>query len=164
MKHIYLLILTLSTLLLYNCNKDDDELDVRFTIYDLQKIDNNSSKTWQVDSFYSNYNSNILSEFNDCYTDDSFTFYKDNNEAEADLGAISCFFNNPTEQAATLTYSFNELEGRIFINISRGESLNDDFKTRLTILELEELTENKMVFAAGDKGNYSQTLILTATN
>lgn len=163
MKISNIFVLSILSILLFNCSKDD-EIETGFTTIDLQKIDGNSSKTWQVDSFYSNYNSNILSEYNDCYTDDTFTFYKDKNEAEANLGTVSCFFDNPTEQAATLTYSINELNGRVFLNISRGESFNNDFQTRLTILELEELTENRMLFASGDKGNYLQALILTAIN
>ncbi|MBU3012053.1 hypothetical protein KO506_11615 [Polaribacter vadi] len=163
MKTYKVFVLSILSILLFSCSKDD-EIETGFTSIDLQKIDGNSSKTWQVDSFYSNYNSNILSEYNDCYTDDTFTFYKDKNEAEANLGTVSCFFDNPTEQAATLTYSINELNGRVFLNVSRGESFNNDFRSRLTILELEELTENRMLFAAGDKGNYMQTLILTAIN
>ncbi|WP_405566260.1 hypothetical protein [Polaribacter sp. Asnod6-C07] len=163
MKISKIFVLSILSILLFSCSKDD-EIEAGFTSIDLQKIDGNSTKTWQVERFYSNYDSNILSEYNDCYTDDTFTFYKDNNEAEANLGAVSCFFDNPTEQAATLTYSINESEGRVFLNVSRGESFNNSFQSRLTILELQELTENRMLFASGDKGNYMQTLILTAIN
>ena len=151
------------SILLFNCNSESD-LDVLFTNADIVKIDGNSSKTWKVEYYYNNYNSKILNELNDCFVDDTFTFYKDNNIAEAKLDNISCFFNNPTEEAASLKYTLDNSRGRIFINISRGESFNGKFQSRLTILELQELSDNRMLFASGEKGNYMQTLILTAVN
>ena len=162
MKHIYFSILLLSTLFLYNCSKDDNELDVRYNTNDLQKLHANSSKTWVVESFFETYETNVLSEFNDCYTDDEFTFFENKNEAEASLGTVSCFYDNPTDQQATFTYKFYDDIGKVYLNVSRGESLDEKFTSRLFILELEEITETRMVFASGEYPNYGKTIVFTA--
>ncbi len=162
MKRIYSLVLIISTLFLYNCSKDDNELDVRYNINDLQKIHANSSKKWVVESFFLNYESNVLSEFNDCYTDDEFTFFDDTNEVQTILGNNSCFYDNPTDQQATFTYKFYDDIGKVYLNVSRGESSDEKFTSRLFILELEELTETRMVFASGEYPNYGKTIVFTA--
>ena len=161
MKQYYALLLIFSTLFFYNCSKDDIFNEVKYTADDLQKIHGNSSKTWKVEAFYQNYETGLLSEFNDCYIDDAYTFFYDKNEAQVTLGSTSCFYNNPTEQGGSLTYSFYEDSGKIFINVSKGESLNENFRTELFILGLEELNETKMVFTAGESPYYGKTLIFT---
>ena len=162
MKHIYFSILLLSTLFLYNCSKDDNELDVRYNTNDLQKLHANSSKTWVVESFFETYETNVLSEFNDCYKDDEFTFFENKNEAEASLGTVSCFYDNPTDQQATFTYKFYDDIGKVYLNVSRGESFNEKFTTRIFTLELEEISETRMVFASGEYPNYGKTIVFTA--
>ncbi|AUC23073.1 MULTISPECIES: hypothetical protein [Polaribacter] len=162
MKHVYIFLLIISSLFLYNCSKDDKDIDVRYTIDDLQKIHGNSSKTWKVEAFYKTYENDVLSELNECYTDDEYTFFYDKNEAQVTLGNISCYYDNPTEQEGRLTYSFYEDSGKIFINISKGESLNENFRTELTILGLEELSETRMVFTAGDYPYYGKALVFTS--
>lgn len=162
MKHVYISLLILSTLFLYNCSNDDKYKDAKYTIDDLQKIHGNSSKTWKVEEFYQNYETGLLSEFNDCYIDDTYTFFYDKNEAQVTLGKATCFYNNPNEQDGRLTYSFYEDSGKIFFNISKGESLNKNFSTELFILGLEELSEKRMVFTAGESPYYGKTLIFTA--
>ena len=162
MKQFYISLLILSTLFLYNCSKDDKGMNVRYTINDLQKIHGNSSKLWKVEAFYKTYENDLLSELNECYTDDTYTFFYDKNEAEVTLGNISCYYDNPTEQDGRLTYSFYEDSGKIFINISKGESLNENFRTEFTILGLEELSETKMVFTAGEYPYYGKTLVFTS--
>ena len=91
-----------------------------------------------------------------------YTFFYDTNEAQVTLGNTSCFYNDPTEQVGRLTYSFYEDSGKIFINSSRGESLDKNFRTELFILGLEELSETKMVFTAGESPNYGKTLVFKA--
>ncbi|QVY66538.1 hypothetical protein [Polaribacter sp. Q13] len=162
MKHIYLLLLILTSLLLYNCSKDDKEIDVRYNVDDLQKIHGNGSKTWKVEGFYKTYENDLLSEFNDCYTDDTYTFFYDKNEAQVTLGNNSCYYDNPTEQDGRLTYNFYEDIGEIFINISKGESLDENFRTELTILGLTELSETRMVFTAGENPYYGKTIVFTS--
>ncbi|WP_282073773.1 hypothetical protein [Polaribacter atrinae] len=162
MKNIYIPLLILSTLFLYNCSKDDDGINEKYTLDDLQKIHGNSSKTWKVEAFYKTYENDLLSEFNDCYTDDAYTFFYDTNEAEVILGNASCYYDTPTEQDGRLTYSFNESTGKIFINISKGESLDENFKNTLTILGLEKLSETRMLFTGGDYPYYGKSLVFTA--
>ncbi|MDX6745881.1 hypothetical protein SHK09_03675 [Polaribacter sp. PL03] len=163
MKHITLITLLILTSFLYNCSKDNDEIDVRYTLKDLQKLHANSSKKWVIESFFQNYETNSLSEFNDCYTDDEFTFFYNKDEAKASLGNISCFYNTPTDQQATLTYQFYEDIGKVYLNVSRGENFNDKFRTRFFILELEELSEDRMVFTSGEAPNYGKTIIFKSS-
>lgn len=163
MKNIYVFLSIFTSLLLFNCSKENEEIDFKYTTSDLKKINNDDSKTWIVDKFYLNFENEILSEFNDCYLDDSFTFYHNKEQAETNLGSKSCFYKNPTEQYATLSLKFYEETGKIFLNVSRGESLDNNFKTRLFILELKELSETRMLFASGDDpSNYGKTIIFTA--
>ncbi|AOW16133.1 hypothetical protein LPB03_01060 [Polaribacter vadi] len=162
MKRIYSLVLIISTLFFSNCSKDDNELDVRYNTNDLQKLHANSSKKWLVESFFINYESNILSEYNDCYTDDEFTFFDDKKEVQTTLGNSSCFYDNPTDQQATLSYQFYDDIGKIYLNVSRGESFNEKFTTRIFTLELEEISETRMVFASGEYPNYGKTIVFTA--
>ncbi|WP_158837744.1 hypothetical protein [Polaribacter sp. L3A8] len=161
MKKLYVFLLIVTTLSLSNCSKED--IDARYTIDDLQKIHGNSSKKWKVEAFYKTYENDVLSEFNECYTDDAYTFFYDTNEAQVTLGNISCYYDNPTEQDGRLTYNFYEDTGKIFINISKGESLDENFRNMLTILSLEELSENRMVFTGGESPYYGKTLVFTAT-
>ncbi|QXP67998.1 hypothetical protein [Polaribacter sp. AHE13PA] len=162
MKNIYIFLLILTTLFLYNCSKDEKAIDVRYTINDLQKIHGNGSKTWKIEGFYKTYENDLLSEFNDCYTDDEYTFFYDTNEAQVTLGNTYCYYDNPTEQDGRLTYSFHESTGKIFINISKGESLDENFRNMLTILSLEELSETRMVFTGGEYPYYGKTLVFTS--
>ncbi|WP_149025852.1 hypothetical protein [Polaribacter sp. BM10] len=163
MKKIYVLLSIFTTLLLFNCSKENNEIDFKYTAADLKKINDDSSKTWTVNQFYLNFANDILSEFNDCYVDDTFTFYHNKEQVEATLGNTSCFYPNPTEQYATFTLNFYEKTGKIFLNVSRGESLENNFKTRLFILELKEFSETKMIFASGDApNNYGKTIVFTA--
>ncbi len=160
-KHAFITLLILATL--FSCSSKNEEIDFKYTTSDLKKINNDDSKTWIVDKFYLNFENEILSEFNDCYLDDSFTFYHNKEQAETNLGSKSCFYKNPTEQYATLSLKFYEETGKIFLNVSRGESLDNNFKTRLFILELKELSETRMLFASGDDpSNYGKTIIFTA--
>ncbi|WP_299670175.1 hypothetical protein [uncultured Polaribacter sp.] len=160
MKKITLFLITITALLLYNCsNSDDNIIDVRYSVEDLEKIHGNSSKTWKVENFYQDYEANILSDLNDCYKDDVFTFFKNTGEVKAELGTIACFGNNPTEQYATFEYTFYAEEGRFFLNVSRGESFNGNFKVKFFILELEELEEDKMIFTSGEAPNYGKTIV-----
>lgn len=160
MKNIYLFALLFMFIFSSSCNTSDDgPLDIRYTIEDLEKIHGNASKTWKVENFYQNFETKELSEYNDCYKDDVFVFFKDNNDVEVQLGETRCVSNSANEEFATLTYNFYEIDGKFFLNVSRAEANGNDFRNRFFLLGLEELSENRMLFAAGERGSYGKTLI-----
>lgn len=149
---LFILIITVS------CSSDDDD-DASQELYsseDLTILHNNSSKTWKLDAYYLDYNSKQKSEQNDCLVDDIYTF-KPDGIIEVVAGLENCYYRD--NEIAEAEYSFYEDEGRLYITIIRGEITNNLVKSTSFTLQLIELTENRMVFASGDKNNYKISLI-----
>ncbi|SFZ91657.1 hypothetical protein SAMN05428642_102195 [Flaviramulus basaltis] len=159
----FLLLLTTILLIAISCsNSDDTVVEISYSAEDLQKMHSNSSKSWRIDNFYDDYEQNILSDFNDCYKDDTFNFFKDTNIIETQLGDMPCVSIIGNQEIATITYNFYENTGEVFINVTRSETNGTNFKTLFFLLELEELSDTKMVFSSGEKGNYGKTLVFVS--
>lgn len=163
MKNTNFFLLSILAILFFSCS-EDQILEESYTEKDLEKIHGGDFKTWKIEGLYVNYESNWLSEYNDCYTDDLFTFTKDSNEAIGDLGSEHCFVNNPEQAITTLTYTLYEEDGTIMLNVSKTEFHEDVYQSRFFNLALKELTERKMFFAVSESGVYKKTLILTAVD
>lgn len=148
---LFILIITVS------CSSDDDDASQElYSSEDLTILHNNSSKTWKLDAYYLDYNSKQKSEQNDCLVDDIYTF-KPDGIIEVVAGLENCYYRD--NEIAEAEYSFYEDEGRLYITIIRGEITNNLVKSTSFTLQLIELTENRMVFASGDKNNYKISLI-----
>ncbi|MDO6490180.1 MULTISPECIES: hypothetical protein [unclassified Cellulophaga] len=143
-----------------SCSSDDDDASQElYTQEDLSIMHNNSSKTWQLEAYYSDYNYKQKSKQNDCLVDDIYTF-KPDGIIEVVAGLENCYYGD--NEIAEAEYRFYEDEGLLYITIIRGEVTEDLVKTTSFSLHLIELTENRMVFASGDKDNYKISLIFIA--
>ncbi|MCL5246643.1 lipocalin family protein [Cellulophaga sp. 20_2_10] len=157
MKNLKLPILLLFLLILTTaCTSDDDAAMESYTIEDLSKMHNNSSKTWKLEAYYSDHNSKQKSKQNDCFIDDTYIF-KPDGIVEIISGTENCYYG--ANELAEAEYTFYEDKGLLFLTIIRGEVTDDLVKTTSFSLQLLELTENRMVFSSGDKNNYKKSLI-----
>lgn len=148
-----LLILIITT----SCSSDDDNASQElYSTEDLSIMHNNSSKTWKLEAYFIDYNSKQKSEQNDCLVDDIYTF-KPNGIIEIVAGLENCYYGD--NEIAEAEYRFYEDEGHLFATMIRGEITNNLVKSTSFSLQLIELTENRMVFASGDKDNYKKSLI-----
>ncbi|WP_077401576.1 hypothetical protein [Cellulophaga omnivescoria] len=148
-----LLILIITT----SCSSDDDNASQElYSTEDLSIMHNNSSKTWKLEAYFIDYNSKQKSEQNDCLVDDIYTF-KPNGIIEIVAGLENCNYGD--NEIAEAEYRFYEDEGHLFATMLRGEITNNLVKSTSFSLQLIELTENRMVFASGDKDNYKKSLI-----
>lgn len=143
---------------LVGCKSDDDPPKIKFTTEQLKMVFGSSQKKWRIIAHYDDYSYNRLNNFNDCYKDDLYIFKADTEEVEVTLGELGCYWLEPEEQVANVSYFYYEEEGRFYIEHSRGESNGNHFASIFFMLELEEISETRLLFAAGDKGEYSKAL------
>ncbi|MCE7994972.1 MAG: hypothetical protein HEP71_23545 [Roseivirga sp.] len=143
---ILCLSLVLVSCFLASCSSDDTPVD-QFTAQDLSLMHSDSEKTWRITAFYTHYDQRTLHPFNDCYVDDQYTFKADTEDVEAMLGQQGCYWDAPEQAVATVSYSFNPDNGRITLNHGRGEGQGDDFASNFFFIQLQELSDTRMLFA-----------------
>ncbi|KOF02516.1 hypothetical protein OB69_12150 [Roseivirga seohaensis subsp. aquiponti] len=160
----YFLAILLSFTFLMGCKNDDDSPKIKFSAEQLKMVYGDSQKSWRVTAHYDNYAYTQFSAFNDCYKDDIYTFKAETEEVEVTLGSLGCYWASPDEQVATVSYFYVEDEGRFYLEHGRGEGSGVHFASKFFILELEEISETRLLFAAGEKGRYSKALILETVN
>jgi hypothetical protein len=138
------------------CSADDDDnsYDI-YTIEDLNLLHNNSSKTWELEAYYQNYD-NRISDQNDCLVDDNYIFKVDT-EVVVIPGNQNCYYG--ASEIAEANYTFYEEQGTVWLTMSQGEITENIFRSTSFSLKLIELTEDRMVFSSGDKGAYKRALI-----
>ncbi|KYG76184.1 hypothetical protein EV198_3310 [Roseivirga ehrenbergii] len=158
----YFLVILLSFTFLMGCKNDDDSPKIKFSAEQLKAVYGNSQKSWRVTAYYTNYSNNELSDFNDCYKDDVYIFKADNQEVEVVLGELGCYWPEPDEQVATVKYFYDEPTGKFIIEHSRGETSGDLFASQYYLLELEEMSETRLLFGSGENGKYSRAIVLEA--
>lgn len=162
MKLFKLLLSLITILFIVSACGDDDTAPEgpKFSEQDLLLLHNGSSKTWTVKALYLDYSDNIKSEDEACHLDDVYTFKADMREADVALGNISCYWQEPDDQAAIATYTYYPESGQLFLDHGRSESKGSEFGAILYIMELEEISETRAVFASGTEGNWGRALIL----
>jgi hypothetical protein len=143
------------------CSADDDDnsYDI-FTIEDLNLLHNNSSKTWELEAYYQNYD-NWISDQNDCLVDDSYIFKVDT-EVVVIPGNQNCYYG--ASEIAEANYIFYEEIGQIWLTMSRGEITENIFRSTSFSLKLIELTEDRMVFSSGEKGANKRRALIFVKN
>jgi len=151
-------------LTIFACQKEDETPSVKFTQAEIELIHNGSEKTWRVVEVYENYGANRLDEMSACIIDDTYTFYADSADVQMSLGEVSCYWDSPDEQASVLAFNYYPEEGTAYLNHGRSESKGSEFAAIITILELEELSASRMMFASGTAGNWARVLILEAVD
>ncbi|KYG82548.1 hypothetical protein [Roseivirga echinicomitans] len=156
----YFLAIILSIIVLTGCKNNDDSPKIKFTSEQLKMVYGDVEKSWQVTAYYADYSNNELSDFNDCYKDDVYTFKADTQEVEVTLGDLGCYWPEPDEQVATVKYFYDEATGKFIIEHSRGETSGDHFASQYYLLELEEMSETRLLFGTGDNGKYSRVILL----
>lgn len=146
---------------MFCCNSNrDDSPSLKFTSEQLVTLHGGAEKSWRIVAVYENYSANSLSNFNECFIDDIYTFKSDTDQVEVALGSSYCYWSSPDEAVANVEYSYDEVEGRIFLTQHRGEGLGDAFTSQFFFLELEEMTANRLVFTDKRDGKYLKTTIL----
>lgn len=145
---------------LFACSSDEEPLfKDKYTAEDLAKLDGGDFKQWELIAFYDNHNQKILSAKNACFIDDIFVFQKGLNEIQVIPGEVGCNNVNPEDETTTASYEFYEQEGIVFISISKASTVNGVIKNNFFSLQLVELSDNQMIFASGEKGNYGMALV-----
>ncbi|WP_179353791.1 hypothetical protein [Winogradskyella vidalii] len=152
------IILTFLLIVFTACSKDDDTSNEIYTIEDLDLLHNNSSKIWELEAYYQNYN-NWLSDQNDCLIDDIYIF-KTDNEVEVISGNENCYYGD--SEIAEASYTFYEEEGSVWLTMTRGEITDEIFSSTFFTLKLIELEEDRMVFSSGNKKDYKTALIFVS--
>jgi hypothetical protein len=145
----------------FSCNSNqDDSPSLKFTPEHLATFHGGAEKSWRIVGLYENYSANSFSDFNECFTDDIYTFKSDTDQVAVALGSSYCYWSSPDEAVANVEYSYDEAEGRIFLNQQRGEGFGDAFASQFFFLELEEMTANRLVFTDKRDEKYLKTTIL----
>ncbi|MFB9053954.1 hypothetical protein ACFFVB_12780 [Formosa undariae] len=138
------------------CSTDDDSTTGSYyTLDDLEILHNNSSKTWRLEAYYRNYDTN-LSEQNDCLVDDTYTF-KTAGEIEVVSGTESCYYGG--EEIAEAQYTFYEEEGSVYVTMIRGKITEDIASSTSFSLQLTDLRTNRMVFSVSNSIDNSKALV-----
>ncbi|WP_425636290.1 hypothetical protein ACPUEN_12715 [Algoriphagus yeomjeoni] len=150
-------------LILFACSPDEEPLfQEKYTTEDLYKLHGTDLKDWRIEAFYDNYKQKVLSAKNACFIDDIFVFQKGTNEIQVVPGEISCSDVDPEDEITTASYEFYEQEGLIFISISKASVVNGVIKNNFFSLQLVELSNSKMIFASGEKGDYGMSLVFVS--
>lgn len=160
---IFYFLLALVSSCLVSCSADDTPAN-RFTAKDLSIIHNDSESTWRIVAFYSNYDQRILHDFNDCYMDDQYTFKADTEDVEATLGQFGCYWEEPEEAEANVSYFFNADNGHITLHHGRGEARGNDFASNFFFIQLQELSNTRMLFADDINGRLVRAIELEKVN
>ncbi|MGW8122650.1 hypothetical protein ACV07N_08305 [Roseivirga echinicomitans] len=151
----FLILLVLATA----CKSDDDLPSIKFTKEQLIMVYGDSEKSWRVKGHYENFSYNRLSDFNDCYKDDVYTFKAESKEVAVILGDLGCYWSQPDQQLATVSYFYDEDSGRFFMEHSRGEAKGEHFASQFFMLELSEIAENRLLFSARENGRYTKAIL-----
>jgi len=142
------------------CSTDDNNTNykVSYTLQDLEVIHNGDSKSWNLEAHYNNYNSKSLNSDNACFIDEKYIFLEDG-AVDVLSGDINCFADETQTENTIVTYIFNEDNGSVYIRYAKNAELNEVTKSIFFSLQLVELEENLMIFAAGDRDNYGKALV-----
>ncbi|CDF79532.1 conserved hypothetical protein [Formosa agariphila KMM 3901] len=146
------------SLIITACSTDDDTSLQSYTLEDLEVMHNNSSKTWRLQAYYRNYDTN-LSEQNDCLVDDIYTF-KPAGEVDVISGTESCYYGG--SEIAEAQYTFYEESGSVFFTMIRGKITEDITSSTSFSLKLTDLSANRMVFSASDSLDNASALVFVA--
>ena len=147
--------------IMFGCNgNQDDSPSLKFTPEQLLTLHGGAEKSWRIVGLYENYSANSFSDFNECFTDDTYTFKSDTDQVEVVLGGSYCYWSSPDEAVANVEYSYDEVEGRVFLTQQRGERFGNAFASQFFFLELEEMTASRLVFSDERDGKYLKTTIL----
>jgi hypothetical protein len=147
-------------LFLVACQSDDAPVaELKFTKDQLQTLHGESGRTWKVSVVYENYSQTEFSRFNNCYKDDLYTFSSDTTAVEVSLGSVRCFWPDATAESATVNYMYDEQSGRVFLEHGRAEQNGGFFYSHFFVMELVELSENRVFFASGENGRYSKAIV-----
>ncbi|MFC5627164.1 hypothetical protein [Algoriphagus winogradskyi] len=146
------------------CSSDEDPLfQDKYTSEDLIQLHGVDQKNWRIEAYYDNYNQKVLSAKNACFVDDIYVFQKGTKTVQVVPGEISCSEVEPENEITTASYEFYEQEGLIFISISKASLVNGVIKNNFFSLQLVELSNSKMIFASGEKGNYEVAIVFSAS-
>ena len=150
---------------LFGCSKDEDT-EPEFTVgpEQLNFIHNGSEKTWRVAQIFSEYSRSRLDEMKPCIIDDTYTFFANSSTVRMNMGEVSCFYEEPESQATELTFTHYPEEGTAYLDHGRHEAKDRQSSAILYILKLREVSENRLLFANGNEGNWSRVLILEAVD
>lgn len=162
MKQRYLFLVLLITI--FSCEKEDETPGVKLTQAEIDLIHNGSEKTWRVVEVYENYGANRVDDMRDCIIDDTYTFYANSSVVQMNLGEVSCYWDSPDEQASMLAFNYYPEEGTAYLDHGRSESKDSEFAAILYIMELEEVSANRLFFANGTENNWGRVLILEAVD
>jgi hypothetical protein len=147
----------------FECNSDDESsFQTKYTAEDLAKMSGDNSKQWSIQAYYDHYNQKILNAKSACYTDDIFVFHKGMNEILVTAREVTCYDGSAEDEITTASYEFYEEDGPVFISIGKAISLNGVTKNTFFSLQLVELSNDEMIFASGDKGNYQMAIVFVA--
>jgi hypothetical protein len=147
----------------FACNSDDDfSFQSKYTAEDIDKMSGDNSKKWSIQAYYDHYNQKVLNAKSGCHTDDIFVFQKGSTEIQVTRGEVSCYEGSAEDEITTASYDFYEENGQIFISIGKAVSLNGVTKNTFFSLQLVELSNDHMIFASGEKGNYQVALVFVA--
>ncbi|SDI60605.1 hypothetical protein [Winogradskyella thalassocola] len=148
--------LTFLLILFVACSTDDEDNSREiYTTEDLNVLHNNSSKTWELEAYYQNYD-NWISDQNECFVDDSYIF-KTDNEVDVISGNENCYYGD--SEIAEASYTFYEEQGEVWLTMIRGKITDNIVSSTSFSLKLIELQEDRMVFSSGHKGDYKMALI-----
>ena len=147
--------------IMFGCNgNQDDGPSLKFTPAQLATLHGGAEKSWRIMSLYENYSANSFSDFNECFTDDIYTFKSSTDQVEVELGSAYCYWSSPDEAEANVEYSYDEVEGRVFLTQQQGERFGNALASQFFFLELEEVTASRLVFTDKRDGKYLKTTIL----
>ncbi|WP_034920619.1 hypothetical protein [Gillisia sp. CAL575] len=93
---------------------------------------------------------------NDCFIDETYIF-KPEGIVEVTAGMKNCFYGD--SEIAASEYRLYEESGLVFIDMVRRKISGDVVSNMVFTLSLMGLDEDRMLFAAGEKGDYGRTLI-----
>ena len=151
-----LLVVFLLSIIL-GCSKEDTDTTLNgiYKSEDLKLIHNDSAKTWNLVGYYSRH-PNTMHEQNDCYVDETYIF-KPEGIVEVVPGSENCYYGD--SETSEAHYTFYDESGQMFLTMARKRVSGDMVSNMFFSLPLMELDENRMLFAAGEKGDYGRTLI-----
>ncbi len=152
-------------LLIFSCEKEEDEQPkLKINPEDIELVHGGSEKTWQVVEYYEHHDNGWVDENRDCIADDTYTFRANTTEVEMTMGDNSCYYENPDSQAQLLAFTYYPEDGKAYLDHGRFESKDQFSSGSVYILELEEVSANRLVFASGRDDTWARTLILEAIN
>ena len=153
-----------SLLFLFFACSDNDDTEPEFSIgpEQLNMIHNGSQKTWRIAEIFREYSRSRLDDMKPCMVDDTYTFTANSSTVQMNMGDVSCFFEDPESQATELAFTYYPAEGTAYLDHGRFEAKDNTSSMVVYSLELREVSENRLLFANGNQGNWGRVLILEA--